>query len=246
MAINIDNLTGRLELGEFSSRDSSWWSGGSHTSTASTKPPDTGTLNLESVKKLLDAVEATGGASIMSGFRPGPPKDDATDALSFWRRSGRESGADPVDTEREIARAEDMAIRAAAYKRAKAARMETCVYFHRHHQDLCGTNLKRKGTNNLNANECSEALTEILHLANFHREKYGYTRHALYSDHLDGLVGKWDSGFHTELVQCVEMAKSRAAAAALPRPEDDPVDFIPDDALALLANEAERAAKGIW
>lgn len=257
IAINIRNLSKRLESGEFGEHiGESLWKTPMRTtesmakvSTAPTTPSyhttsattshgySKSALTPEVIDRLLRSVGREREKVVRKEYEIDDP---FSDAFSYAADAAERLEKDELEKRQAQAQ-----LRNDQRNQMNAQRLETCRVFREKHLDLCGTSLQRKEPRLMNSIEVRDALTEILHLANFNRDKFGYNRHVAYNSHIESLVNKWDSGFHAELVQSTEAAI--ALAKVVPAvPNDDPVDFIPDADVALLADEVVRQAKGVW
>lgn len=58
-------------------------------------------------------------------------------------------------------------------------------------------------------------LVEVLHLANYDRDRFGYSRHVAYQDHILSVARTWNHAKHTELVGQVEPKLAGARADML-------------------------------
>lgn len=113
------------------------------------------------------------------------------------------------------------------------------------------TRLKRTyAIAHLNRAELQEQMDEALHMVEWRRNEFGYSRHRLYQDALHNNARHWDEdkhkGFVAHLNALADVARARRATEA-----SDPVDTLPSALLAELEAQADDEAlvagrHGVW
>lgn len=116
---------------------------------------------------------------------------------SFW---GREYLCDPT-----AGGALMPAAKVSAKENTRVWRFETVMEIKKRFPHLLGVAIERVGTlDPRSVRLIEEGLVEILHKANFHRDKYGYGNHRRYSSCISGLARDWTPELGAELITCAE------------------------------------------